>query len=1067
MNTARTGVVKFLLVIALLGVALVPVARLVNAEPGPGTGVDKTALVAGLKAQGARLGYHRQTGLVNFIGARSQSPVYLSTVSPALTAADNAQAVMQVYGPLFGIHDSANELAVKKQGAYADGRSMVRYQQRYQGIPVIGGELIVNMDRNGGLLSLNGETSPRLSLALTPKITAAQARETALAAVARGYNLAAERLSASDPELSIYDPRLLSPSSFPASLVWRLEVSANDRTLPIREFVLVDAALGHIALHFNQIHQAKNRNTYDAGGTGTLPGTLVCNEASGDACSSGANPEADFAHLYAGDTYDFYFTTHARDSVDGAGMTLISTVNWNDGFNCPNAFWNGSQMVYCLGLPQGDDVVGHELTHGVTQQTSDLFYYYQSGAISESLSDVWGEFVDLSNGAGDDSAGVRWLMGEDTVLGAIRDMANPPAFGDPDRIGSPNYYMGDQDNGGVHSNSGVNNKAAYLMVDGDTFNGYTVTGMGIDKVAKIYYDAQTNLLTSAADYFDLYNALWQACVTLVGTNGITAADCEQVSTATDAVEMKQEPSAAFNPDAAVCAAGEIPNDVFFDDFESGLANWSLTHDIALGAVDWGAWSVYGSGPYATSGVESLYGDNVGVNADQYAEITVIVPAGQPYLHFRHAFLFDYFPHFDGGVLEYSTDGGASWIDAGTLIVGGRSYNGVITTLDNNPLASRSAFVTDSHGYVSTKLDLLSLVGQTVQFRWRLGTGDTTTGFGWWLDDVRIYTCQAVGTLAFSASSYSVAEGDTPATAIFTITVNRTGGGSGAASVNFDTSDGSAQAGSDYTGNSGTLSWADGDTAPQSFPVTITGDDTSEGDETISLRLRDAGGAPVDLAVLTIIDDDNGVLQFSAAAYSASESAGTATITVDRVSGSLGAVAVDYATSDGSATDGSDYLAASGTLNWADGETAAQTFTVAIVPDVTTEGSETVNLTLSNPAGSAILGTSAATLTITETSGGGGGGGGGGGCFIATASHGTPMAADVRYLRALRDQYLLTHATGRQFVELYYDYSPSLADTLRQHESLRTAMRWGLKPLVGVSRLIVSEDAYRAQTAERP
>ena len=114
-----------------------------------------------------------------------------------------------------------------------------------------------------------------------------------------------------------------------------------------------------------------------------------------------------------------------------------------------------------------DDVVAHELTHGVTQYESNLFYYYQSGAINESFSDVWGEYYDQANGLGNDSAGIKWQIGEDiSGLGAIRNMSNPPSFGDPDRMSSANYYEGKDDSGGVHHNSGINNKAVYLMVDG-------------------------------------------------------------------------------------------------------------------------------------------------------------------------------------------------------------------------------------------------------------------------------------------------------------------------------------------------------------------------------------------------------------------------------------------------------------------------------------------------------------------------------------------------------------------------------------------------------------------------
>ena len=149
-------------------------------------------------------------------------------------------------------------------------------------------------------------------------------------------------------------------------------------------------------------------------------------------------------------------------------------------------------MLYCSGAPQADDVVGHELTHAVTQRSSGLYYYYQSGAINESLSDVWGEFIDLTNGAGDDSSSERWRMGEDwDELGVIRNMAHPAEFGDPDRMTAPQYWTSSLDNGGVHSNSGVNNRATALIVDGGAFNGHTVAGIGLNKASALYYRAQT------------------------------------------------------------------------------------------------------------------------------------------------------------------------------------------------------------------------------------------------------------------------------------------------------------------------------------------------------------------------------------------------------------------------------------------------------------------------------------------------------------------------------------------------------------------------------------------------
>src|SRR5438874_12673994 len=106
------------------------------------------------------------------------------------------------------------------------------------------------------------------------------------------------------------------------------------------------------------------------------------------------------------------------------------------------------------------------------------------------------------------------------------------------------------------------------MTDGGTFNGRTVTRLGISKVARIYYEVETNLLTSASDYPDLYNALQQACANLVGTAGITAANCMQVKNAALAVEMNQDPPNATAPEARVCPGGDQPVNGFNDDLEN-------------------------------------------------------------------------------------------------------------------------------------------------------------------------------------------------------------------------------------------------------------------------------------------------------------------------------------------------------------------------------------------------------------------------------------------------------------------------------------------------------------------
>jgi len=489
---------------------------------------------------GARTAHHILTGKVRFVGTQPGQPIPqpeqgLRSASPEAAA----RGYLTRCGSLFGLSNQATEMAVKRQSKIDDGRSVIRFQQNYKGIPVFGGELLIQLDPNNDVILVNGDMLPDIKLNVQADIDASAAQQTAVQMVAAQYGLDPAALTVDDAKLRIYSPAFVESREGPAALVWQMEVRPQ-ALAPIRELVLIDAHSGDLVFHFNQVDTAKNRLTYTASNTQNRPGTLVCNEA--NPTCSGGDTDAVNAHVYGGDTYDFYFNNYGRDSINGAGMALISTVHFD--VNYCNAFWDGSQMTYGDGcFIVTDDVVGHEMTHGVTENESGLIYSYQSGAINESFSDIWGEFIDLSNGKGSDTAAVRWLMGEDTSIGAIRNMKDPTVFGDPDRMDSPNYYHGSGDNGGVHTNSGVGNKAAYLITDGDIFNGYTITGIGITKTAKVYYEAQTNILTSTSDYYSLYLALYQACNNLIGTSGITAANCTEVQEATLATEMDHYPPA--------------------------------------------------------------------------------------------------------------------------------------------------------------------------------------------------------------------------------------------------------------------------------------------------------------------------------------------------------------------------------------------------------------------------------------------------------------------------------------------------------------------------------------------
>ncbi len=311
---------------------------------------------------------------------------------------------------------------------------------------------------------------------------------------------------------------------------------------------------------------------------------------------------------------------------------------------------------------------------------------------------------------------------------------------------------------------------------GEPFNTQTVTGLGIEKTLQITYDVVTNMLTSAADYQDYGNDLRQACSDLVGQHEITAGDCEQVQKVVLATEMAKPPAKATPATASVCAPGQTAVPAFFDDLENSEVDkrWqseSLEEPPGPDVFFFSQESAEEAGfdaTYATSGTGNIWGFDYGEISDSAIAMTksIKVPSGG-LMHFDHAHGFETGEgqDFDGGVIEYSTDGGAHWHDAGSLIEAGDDYGGTISEEAGNPLAGEPAFVGDSAGYGSTRLNLSSLAGNQVRFRFRLGTDQAQEDYGWFIDNVEIYHCDggegspppppAEGTPASSSSAAPV------------------------------------------------------------------------------------------------------------------------------------------------------------------------------------------------------------------------------------------------------------------------------------------------------------------------
>ncbi|WP_412543132.1 M4 family metallopeptidase [Longispora sp. K20-0274] len=471
-------------------------------------------------------------------------------------ATKQATAHLKALAGRFGV--DARSFTVERTTAVPGG-SIVRFQQTVGGAPVLGAQLIAELDTKGGLASLHGHVSATGERAANPRRQAGDVKGRGRQAFAAETSVAAGSFEESEPQLAWFDPALWAGTSSQGQvrLVWSVKVEPTELEGWGGE-VLLDADSGAEVLRLSDKHEI-SRAICDANST-YVASNSACASKSAKRVEGGAATgiaDVDAAYNLFGATSTFYQTNFGYDLTANIGSTmsgdrtkrLRGTVRaCVTGYGCPmeNAFWNGKGMIFGPGFTTADDVVGHELTHGVTEHTSGLVYSSQSGAINESLSDIFGEYIDQTDGLGNDSAGVRWDMGEDlpASIGVIRSMSDPTRYQDPDKVSSSYWYTGTNNSAYVHINSGVGNKAAFLLVDGGTFNGQTITGLGMTKAAQIWWRTQ-NTLTSSATYKEMNTVLPAACRALAtaGTAGITAADCQQVDKIVLATEMNLTPAA--------------------------------------------------------------------------------------------------------------------------------------------------------------------------------------------------------------------------------------------------------------------------------------------------------------------------------------------------------------------------------------------------------------------------------------------------------------------------------------------------------------------------------------------
>jgi Zn-dependent metalloprotease len=730
------------------------------------------------KKSQAKISFNKNLETPNFI----KFPLNKAFVLSGVTLDEKVNTFLSENKAIYAIKDINESLKDGKSKTDNYGLKHYTLKQYFKGVPVFDSELRFHFDKNENLASINGNIITDIDIDPIPRLTKSESATIALNLVEKqNINYSGKPLKTITNELYVFPKGLIQGNVTSKHLTYRVEVR-NDAD--VREYLFIDAHTGKLVEQFTGIAHALNRTVYK----GDI-GTTNRRYAEGGSTFFLNQFEKNLVAT-AGHMYYFFDNTFGFTSYDNADSEMIAINEATSIDNCPNANWNGSTINFCDGMAS-DDVVAHEWGHAYTDYTSNLIYAYESGALNESYSDIWGETVDLLNGYEDNdednsvrtgsSITIRWQVGEDaTASGVIRDMWDPTLKGNPDKVTASNYHCDTSDSGGVHINSGIPNHAYALLVDGGTFNGQTITGLGFTKAAHIFWRANSQYLTPTSDFGSFADAIEAACTDLIGINLegismtdtpagpsgeiITSADFAEVQKALLAVELRTPNECTFAPLLApnddLCPAS-TNNPIFFEDWESGIsAGWTMTQ-LPVNATTWEArdWALKTNLPKGRAGtaifaIDPLSGDcntdlQNGIIRLESPVITIPNYANGTFeLAFNHNVATE--AEYDGGNIKYSIDNGTTWslLPSSAFIV--NPYNNVITTANSNdnPMVSEDAFTgSDENSQDSvwgqSVIDLSSLgvvANSTLQLRWEFGTDGCNGNDGWYIDEIMVYNC---------------------------------------------------------------------------------------------------------------------------------------------------------------------------------------------------------------------------------------------------------------------------------------------------------------------------------------
>lgn len=546
-----------------------------------GTSPSWTEAAPADKGKSVQTFQSRSEGKLKIRYDRSGVPVFVTgqLSESRKDQADDALRFLETHKNFFEINQPQRDLKPIDRKRDDQGRTHIRFQQMKKGIPVDGAEIVVHYDQKNHIQTVHGHFQSDMddqSVNSQPTIS----KETAIKQAKKAVSAPESLNKAPTADLVLYTFQGKN------DLTYKINLNFFGKK-PGNWFVYVDADSGEVVDKYNAIMHADKLAPATAAGVGVkgdrsqlhvshqktsgqngstfflkdlshpsiegiltydfenkwrspsdqLPGMLFSDQDASWKDTYQA-PAVD-AHYNSEVVYNYFLKEHGRNSIDGKGMPIVYSVHYGENYN--NAFWNGQQMTYGDGdgkffipLSAGLDVAAHEMTHGVTDHSADLQYRFQSGALNEAFSDIFGALIDEED----------WEIGEEIMAPdaiasgrmSLRSLEDPGKY----KVNKEYWPYGDGsgtypshmdqyydlplelDNGGVHINSSIINHAAYLIGE----------EIGKEKLGKIYYRALTTYLTPLSDFVDARYAVVQSAADLYGKS---SQEQKAVQTGFDAV----------------------------------------------------------------------------------------------------------------------------------------------------------------------------------------------------------------------------------------------------------------------------------------------------------------------------------------------------------------------------------------------------------------------------------------------------------------------------------------------------------------------------------------------------